>query len=240
MRAILTFHSIDDSGSVLSYPVSAFTHFMTSIAESGIPVLELDQLWSNPSGVAITFDDGMQSVRSTALPVLRDLGFPTHLFLTTGVVGATNQWPTQPADAPRLPMLTWDDIEQCQQAGMCIESHTQMHPDLRGLSNSQIEEECGSADREIVTHTGRAPRNFAYPYGFYDERVAQIICKHYTFAVTTQMAFLKEHGHDPARLPRLDSYYLKGSLVRSNPFGRGTRAYLSARRILRAIRERMQ
>jgi peptidoglycan/xylan/chitin deacetylase (PgdA/CDA1 family) len=240
VRAILTFHSIDDSGSVLSYPVGAFAQLMTSIAESGIPVLELDQLWSSTSGVVITFDDGMQSLRDSALPVLRDLGLPAHLFLTTGVVGGDNYWPTQPASAPRMQMLTWDDIEHCQQAGMRVESHTHMHPDLRSLSSSQIEAECEAADREIVAHTGRAPKHFAYPYGYFDDSVAQAVRGRYKFAVTTQMAFLEDEGHDAAKLPRLDTYYFKDQLVRSNPFGRVSRSYLTARRILRSIRESLQ
>lgn len=240
MRAILTFHSIDNNGSVLSYPVGAFAQLMTSITKSGIPVLELDQLLSSPSGVVITFDDGFQSLRDSALPVLRGLGLPSHLFLTTGVVGGDNHWPTQPANVPRMPMLTWDDIDHCLQAGMRVESHTHMHPDLRSLSSSQIEEECESADREIVAHTGRAPRHFAYPYGYFDDRVALSVRKRYTFAVTTKMAFLEEDTHDAAKLPRLDTYYLKGQFARDNPFGPFSRAYLTTRRMLRAIREGLQ
>lgn len=236
MRAILTFHSIDDSGSVLSYPKSAFSQLMRSIAESGIPVLELDQLWTKPSGVVITFDDGMQSLRSTALPVLRDLGFPAHLFLTTGAVGLTNKWGTQPADAPDMKMLSWDDIEHCVRGGIRIESHTHEHPDLRKLSDIRIEEECDSADHEIAARTGRVPRHFAYPYGYYDRRVVEIIRKRYSYAVTTRLAFIDDHVQDPVALPRLDTYYLKGRVIRSNPFGTGSRAYLSVRRVLREIR----
>ena len=239
MRAILTFHSIDDSGSILSYPVRTFTRLMTSIAESGIPVLELDQLWSRHEGVALTFDDGMQSVRSSALPVLRDLGFPAHLFLATGAVGSTNRWPSQPSGAPEMKMLGWDDVEQCVRAGIRIESHTQTHPDLRELMDIQIEEECDAADHEIASRTGRVPRHFAYPYGYHNDRVARIVRRRYALAVTTRMAFLGEHVHDPAKLPRLDTYYMRGAVVSSRPFGMRSRAYLGVRRLLRAIRQGM-
>lgn len=240
VRAILTFHSIDDSGSVLSYPVDAFIELMTSIAEAGIPVLDLDSLYSSSSGIVLTFDDGMKSVRNSALPVLRDLGFPAHLFLTTGVVGGDNYWPSQPTHAPRMPMLNWDDIENCQRSGMQIESHTHTHPDLRRLSDTAIEEECESADREILAHTGRHAKHFAYPYGYFDDRVAQLIDQRYSFAVTTRMAYLGPTDHESAKLPRLDAYYLQNQLVRRNPFGRLSRTYLVARGILRAIRKRMQ
>ncbi len=237
MRAILTFHSIDDSGSVLSYPVKTFARLLASIAESGIPVLDLDQLCDGTEGVTITFDDGMRSVRENALPVLREFGFPSHLFLTTGVVGADNRWPTQPVNAPLMPMLTWDDVEQCRQSGMLIEAHTHLHPDLRNLADDRIADECATADQEIETRTGRLPRHFAYPYGFVDERVTTVIRKRYTYAVTTEMSFLGGDILDPARLPRLDAYYMQNNLVSSDPFGPAARAYLSVRRILRAIRK---
>lgn len=240
MRAILTFHSVDDSGSVLSYPVEAFTHLMNSIARSGVPVMELDQLISSQAGVALTFDDGMRSIRTAALPILRDLQFPAHLFLTTGAVGSTNQWPTQPADAPCMPMLDWDDVEYCVDSGIRIESHTHMHPDLRALTSPQILQECESADAEIEARTGRTPRHFAYPYGYFDSRVADIVRPRYKTALTTRLAFLPDRIDDPAALPRLDTYYMKGAGVRARPFGPAARCYLAGRAFLRALRGAMR
>ena len=61
MRAILTFHSVDDSGSVLSYPPKTFNKLLDAFERCGIPILELDTLLrpDTPSGVALTFDDGI-------------------------------------------------------------------------------------------------------------------------------------------------------------------------------------
>src|SRR6516164_7287159 len=59
MRAILTFHSIDDSGSVLSYPPRTFERLLLALQHSGIPLLDLDTLLraETKTGVALTFDD---------------------------------------------------------------------------------------------------------------------------------------------------------------------------------------
>ena len=240
MRVILTFHSIDNSGSVISFPVNAFQELMTSIAESAVPVVELDKLFNLPEGLTITFDDGFKSILNSAVPVLSELGFPSHLFLATGSVGGDNQWPGQSAISPRMPMLDWDELNQCASAGMRIESHTHMHPDLRWLDEQEIEEECEKADRDILQHTGTVSRNFAYPYGYYDRHVTKVIRKRYAFAVTTKMAFMNASTPDPVKLPRIDSYYLQHPLLYKAPFGHTSRIYLGLRRLLRTLRERLE
>ena len=100
MRAILTFHSIDDTGSVVSCSPKNFARLLAALAERKIPVCDLETLL-NPDtrrGVAITFDDGMRSVYRAALPVLSDYGASAHVFITTGAVGDNKTWPPRPAD----------------------------------------------------------------------------------------------------------------------------------------------
>src|SRR5437763_8996597 len=73
MRAILTFHSIDDSGSVLSYSPNTFDKLLLALQRSAIPLLDLGTLLrpETKTGVALTFDDGMRSIFTEALPILR-------------------------------------------------------------------------------------------------------------------------------------------------------------------------
>jgi peptidoglycan/xylan/chitin deacetylase (PgdA/CDA1 family) len=173
MRAILTFHSIDDTGSVLSYPPKTFDRLLLALQLSGIPLLDLDTLLrpQTKTGVALTFDDGMRSVFTEALPILRSHSAPAHVFLTSGVVGLTNRWPSQPTATPLFEMLRWREIEALQDAGVHIEAHTESHPDLRRLSDDALREECERADETIASVLGIRPRYFAYPYGFNDTRV---------------------------------------------------------------------
>ena len=237
LRAILTFHSIDNSGSVLSFPVNAFKRLMTALALSETPVVGLSDILSVEEGVVITFDDGMKSIRDHALPVLNDLKFRAHLFLTTGAVGESNNWPTQPVLAPRFSMLDWDDIEQCQAGGMRIEAHTHTHPDLRQLTEQEIETECNRVNQIIECRTGRTPKHFAYPYGYWDSRIAAAISQTYDSAVTTDMKFVGKRKPDPYGLPRLDSYYFQNGISLTQPFGLPSRTYLELRRTLRIVRK---
>jgi len=88
MRAVITFHSVDDSGDTLSCSTKTFEHLLKTLAKKNIPILPLHSLLSVSSkpGVALTFDDGMQSIFSNALPVMQHYDATSHLFLTPGLI----------------------------------------------------------------------------------------------------------------------------------------------------------
>lgn len=244
VRAILTFHGVDPSGSVLSVSRAELASLVASIRDGGWEIAPLESLLDATSAtprVALTFDDGFASLHSDALPVLRDAAAPATLFLTTGWLGRDNRWPGQPAFAPVFPMLRWDQVETLAAAGFTIESHGVNHPDLRALPDDALEPELAECDAAIAARLGRAPRGFAYPYGWHDERVVAAVRRRYRFAVTTRMATLPGDGAlDLHRLPRLDAYYLRSPRVH-RPFGGARmRAWLAARTALRSLRERTE
>jgi peptidoglycan/xylan/chitin deacetylase (PgdA/CDA1 family) len=238
VRAILTFHSIDQTGSVLSYPPRTFDRLLLAMQRSGIPLLDLDTLLrpQTKTGVSLTFDDGMRSVFTEALPILRSHSAPAHLFLTTGVVGMANRWPSQPVAAPLFEMLRWREIEALQSAGVHIEAHTASHPDLRQLSDDALRAECARADETIASALGVRPRYFAYPYGFNDMRVRSFARERYIGTVTTDMRMLRQK-EDPAALPRLDTYYFRKEFLFRNVQSLPTLAYVALWRALRRLRK---
>lgn len=237
MKAILTFHSVDDSGSVLSYPPAAFAALLRSLDDARLPVRDLDTLLAPATarGVALTFDDGMASLHAHARPVLREHGVPSHLFLATATVGGTNRWDAESGAMPSFPMLDWDQVAAMQQAGMRIESHTHTHPDLRGADAATIDDECEEADRLIEARTGRRPAYFAYPFGRHDARARERVRARYRASVTVALGELRG-GEDPAALPRLDTYYLRAPWMYRNLEGLFPRAYLRMRAVLRRVR----
>jgi len=229
MRAILTFHGIDSADPVLSFPPDEFSRLLAGLDRAGLPILTLDRLLrpATRRGVALTFDDGYESVFTNALPVLRDHGAPAHLFLATGLVGG--------GEFSSLPMLDWKQVEALHAAGVRMESHTASHPDLRDLGDAAIAEECDIADQVIATRLGRQPRYFAYPYGANDERVQAVVRSRYEAALTTELRPLGQQ-EDTAALPRLDSYYLQARWIQRGLDGYPARAYLGFRRLLRLVR----
>lgn len=239
MQAILTFHSVDESGSVLSIAPAELQSLVESIRRSGHTLVGLRDMLAapeRPHQIALTFDDGMASLYDNALPLLRDLDVPASLFLTTGWLGRENGWPTNPPAAPRMPMLDWDQVGALHAAGWTIEAHTVDHPDLRDLSDAAIDDELDACDEAIVRQLGARPEGFAYPYGHHDARVEARARSRYRFAVTAGMGQLPSRIADAMCVPRLETYYFRSPRVHVG-FGSGTfRAYLLARALLRRLR----
>jgi peptidoglycan/xylan/chitin deacetylase (PgdA/CDA1 family) len=237
LRTILTFHSIDESNSVLSYSAKSFAKLLDALERCDIAIVDLDTLLRTTSGcaVALTFDDGIRTVFTQALPILRSHSVPAHLFLTTGSVGGMNRWPSQPRSAPLFEMLRWSEIEALQAAGVRIEAHTFSHPDLRTLNDDELQSECELADEMIVAKLGSRARYFAYPYGYCDERVSAFARSRYKGSLAGGERALRS-SEDSAVLPRLNSYYLRPEWTFQDLRSWRARAYLEIRGAIRRLR----
>ena len=74
MRAILMFHSVEATGSVLSIAPEQLRSLVGAIRRSGhriVPLRELLDSNTEPDQIALTFDDGMRSLHEHALPILQ-------------------------------------------------------------------------------------------------------------------------------------------------------------------------
>ena len=212
MRAILTYHSIDETGSVISTGPSVFRRQLDWLAAGRVRVVSLEQIVDLADGddaVALTFDDGFRNFRTAAADLIADLGLPCTLFVPSAHVGATNQWPgAADARVPVLPLLDWDELGRLAERGVTIGAHSRTHPRLGGLSADQVVDEVvGSAD-DIEAHLGVRPHAFAYPYGSTNDRVAAVTRANYAAACTTELRSLRA-VEDRALLPRVDMFYMR-------------------------------
>lgn len=213
--AILSYHSIDSSGSVVSVTPADFEDHVACIAESGLRCVSLQQAladrnatgsWPDRTAV-ITFDDGFASLHDHALATLKSHGFTATVYLVADYVGLTNDWETPPVGLGRRPLLTWGQIEDLHDAGWEIGAHTRTHPDLRGLSDVVLEEEIAGSREALEQHLGRTVESFAYPYGLYDQRSERIVAREFMAACTTRLQRVSAEAL--WRLPRVDAYYLR-------------------------------
>lgn len=239
MRAVITFHAIDDGPGPLSFPPCALRMLLGELAAAAIPVLPLNKLLdpATVAGVALTFDDGLESVHDTALPILLDHGATAHIFVITGSVGADNRWEGQPSSAPTYRVMNWDRLEAVAARGLRIEAHTHTHPDLRALGASSIAAEMARADETIAGRLGCTPEYFAYPYGFFDDAVRAVARARYRASLTTRLGFVPAQP-DLSAVPRLDSHYLRSRTLVSRLGSPEARAYIGLRNMLRRLRGR--
>lgn len=242
MAAILTYHSLDASGSVLSTPPDVFATQMHILVEGGVRVVPLADLprvaserpASHPV-VALTFDDGFRNVYEHALPVLVALGLPATVFVVTDYCGRTSSWPGQLAGLVQRPLLGWPEIREMARAGIAFGSHSRSHADLRRLDAGEIETEMIGSKGAIEDSLGQPVNTFAYPFGAEDARVRERARAHFSLACGTTLGYVGA-GSDPFALERLDMYYFRRPALVRRLFAPDVRAYVAMRRGLRAVR----
>jgi peptidoglycan/xylan/chitin deacetylase (PgdA/CDA1 family) len=235
--AILTYHSIDTSGSVISIAPQTFRSQMKSLAESGTVVVDLAEVAKHPGSVAITFDDGFQNFYEEAFPVLQQYGFPATVFVVSGFVGKRNDWPSQPSTGiPRFELMGWDEIKEVSRHGVALGAHTVSHPFMTRNSKAENDTELKVCRSEIESRTGTAVSTFAYPYGDFDHHVQDQVAGYFRVACTTVLDYV-EAPH-PLALPRLDIYYLQKTFWFDRLGTALGRQYIAARRNMRQLRRR--
>ena len=174
---ILVYHSIaphhtgqSTDQRELDVDPAVFHAQMGYIAQAKHPVISLSSLVDAiegrvnlpPRSVVITFDDGWQSQYEDAFRILKQYRFTATFFVYTKAIG----------NGPAF--MTWDELREMQGAGMTIGSHSRTHPEMTKKGVSLVNEIQGSRE-DIQKNLGTVPGLFAYPYGDWDDRVAEAV-----------------------------------------------------------------
>jgi peptidoglycan/xylan/chitin deacetylase (PgdA/CDA1 family) len=214
MRAILTYHSVDDTGSVISIDERAFRRHVEWLVASRIPVVPLARLADVPASddaIAITFDDGLESFGAIAAPLLLAHSLPVTLFVVTDAVGTNNVWPAGgDAGIPVARVLDWDELGRLAESGVTIGAHTCTHPRLEQLAGDRVEREILGSKTRLERELGVRADTFAYPYGSLHPAARDVVAREFRCGVTTRFSDLSP-SDDVALLPRLDSYYFRAA-----------------------------
>lgn len=240
---VLTYHSIDESGSILSTPPKTFRSQMRALASMGYCAVALRDLLDGWDGsrsrsgrpVVLTFDDGFANVADHALPILQELSFSATLFVVADYCGRNNDWPGQPATVVRKPTMTMRQLRNAVDCGFEVGSHTMTHADLTRADAPALKHEIVDSRKMLEDELGAEVSTFAYPCGGISAPAAELVREHYRAGCSTELRYA--HRSSPRELlPRLDSYYLSSQLVfraLGTPVGRG---YLSLRHLGRLLK----
>jgi len=237
VRAILTWHSIDSSGSPISVSPEEFRSQLDWLARDAVRVVPLSELLALPpeaDAVTLTFDDGFANVATEAVPALEERGWAACLFVVTAQVGGRAEWPGGQL-VPGLPLLDWESLGLLMSRGFEVGSHSRRHPRLPACVDPVLENELAGSAEEISGRLGRRPEAFAYPYGAFDARSSAAVAAAYRWGCTTELRRLGP-ADSAARLPRIDAWYLRGRALERRWGSSSLRRWLRWRRALRAIR----
>lgn len=258
---ILMFHDISDRRGVISLSPTVFRSGLARLHEAGYKTVALEDVAeclhsvggtgphqagtkSQPlpePALAITFDDGFETVYSQAFPILQQYGLSATIFLTVGDRPNTTSQARLPVQQGRA-MLSWGEIREMHRHGISFGAHTLTHPDLRHIPPDRVETEICTSKEVIEDALGVAVPTFAYPYGYYDQGTRDIVAQHFVCACSVRLGLVSA-ASDPYALERVDSHYLRTErlfgLIVSPWFPWFVRARSIPRRIRRILHWRM-
>jgi peptidoglycan/xylan/chitin deacetylase (PgdA/CDA1 family) len=123
-----------------------------------VPAAQIARGNANPHDLAITFDDGWNSVLTAAAPVLDEYQIPWTLFVATDLVERPSEW-----HRPRI--LRWDELAELSRRGVEIGSHSVSHPDFATIDKQQVVEELNASRMLLKSRLDVAADCFAIPFG---------------------------------------------------------------------------
>ena len=213
---ILTYHSLDESGSVTSVGPRCFREHMHILEQRGFTGISLSALldsWDGrgtppPRPVVLTFDDGFANILEYAAPILSELNFHATVFVVSGRCGQTNDWPNQIPGIPRLPLLSWSELTQLEGAGFEVGAHSVTHRPLTEIPAAEAEREIVESKMMIEDQLGQPVQSFAYPFGLFRRADYEVVRKHFRGACSAKLGKASP-TNDRHLLPHLDVYYLR-------------------------------
>lgn len=238
---VLTFHSVDDQSSVISFPPRLFKEGLARLKQQGLYTIDLMEAVGRLQRCemfpercfVITFDDGYRNFYSEAFPVLQQLGMSATVFLTVAETGdATTRLPSLSGRE----MLSWGEIREMHATGSIqFGAHTVTHPDLTKLPAARVESEVANSKAIIEDALGNPVLCFAYPYGRYDRRSREIAGRHFGCACSDRLGLITA-ASDPLALERVDAYYLRSDRLLNLLLSSSLSGYIWARNVPRRIK----
>jgi peptidoglycan/xylan/chitin deacetylase (PgdA/CDA1 family) len=150
----------------------------------------------------ITFDDGYKSMLTIALPLLRQLGLPSVLFVPTEHVAKINSFDS--GLEPDEKLCDWDELRTLHQAGVAIQSHAASHRRFSKMDLVDQKIELLRSRDVIEAEVGGQVSTIAFPYG--DDGADPQLLSVELRRAGYQAAFL--YGGGPVAIPIECSYRL--------------------------------
>lgn len=126
--------------------------------------------------VVITFDDGYRNFKTNALPILKEFGFCSTVFLVSDQIGGDNRWDVLEGDVSE-PLMDADEVTACIGQGVEFGSHSSSHARLTQLDEGAAWSEISGSKCDLEAKFRIPITTFCYPYGSQNEQTRRMVEK---------------------------------------------------------------
>lgn len=228
MVVVLMYHGLGPKAHGDYVTPGMFSGEMAALQKAGFSFVSLSQVAAflqggslPPNAVALTFDDGLESVYTYAYPVLLKDRIPFAGFLIAGRVGRYTG------------TLSWAQVKAMVKSGLfTVGSHTLSshdavptgprqtgpalvahiyNPQTRTTETddqfrSRVEADLSKSRNVLQLESGQNVQWFAYPFGAYDPEVEQLLSSAgYRFALLARWGWAVTRDARPLTLPRINA-----------------------------------
>ncbi len=194
---ILMYHDLGEFDSLWCVSVNEFEKQMQYLKEQNYQTISLTELQESLNDnketdgkkIVLTFDDARKGVYQYAYPILKNQGFTATIFVVPTWIDDQDIPEKEDYD-----FMSWNELQELVQNGFDIGSHTYSHKNLVTLDLVQLSRELEQADQAIKGKLNIVPQHFAYPYGKFNQEIAQTVLSRYSTALSTIKGFDKTPG----------------------------------------------
>jgi peptidoglycan/xylan/chitin deacetylase (PgdA/CDA1 family) len=243
---IVTYHGVGGGGGALAVDPKLFAEHLDVLLDEGATFLTVTGLVTRlragdlpARAVAITFDDGLDSVREEAAPMLASRGLPATVYCVAGRLGGDSDWPSARSEAPKLRLMSAAELTALARQGFEVGSHGMQHAPLVTGTEASLREEIVDSRLVLEQALDLPVTSFAYPYGAGPSAEARTLVEAaYETACTTAVGEVTPETNVHA-LPRVDAHYLRRPDLMRRAVNGSLGAYLRARALGAGARRKL-
>jgi peptidoglycan/xylan/chitin deacetylase (PgdA/CDA1 family) len=139
-----------------------------------ISIDNIDNLSNTGHCVAVTFDDGFQSIIENVLPDLAKREIPVTIYIPTDYLGKRPGWLTDDDEDSRELVMTADQVSMLNGNLVFVGSHCVTHTNLLSLNKDEAEKEIIQSKDVLEMLLKKKIQTLSFPHGAYNETHVQL------------------------------------------------------------------
>lgn len=152
-------------------PPNIFDDQLKYLKDNGFTPVTTDMLWAYltkgtplpAKPFMITLDDGWENQYIYAYPILKKYGYPAVFYVYPGAIDKKH-------------FLSWIELKKMIKDNMIIADHTQTHPELPKITDSNIlKNEILGSKNILEKNLSISVKDFAYPFGAFNNQDIQAV-----------------------------------------------------------------